>query len=210
MDWLMKIALTVGGYAGIFVVSVLGNLIPFMPIPYLTVIFLYTAYVPDANPLLVGVISGIGGGVGKLAVYLASMGVTKLFSRDTLKRLNAFKELLGKYGALAVFIFAATPSPDDVVIALLGMIRYSITRFFVAVTLGKIVISVMTAYFGKAMNFLMLENPLVGTVVAIVLLIAMTVVLLKVNWITVLGVVSEEGWRKFIEKVMRGEVELFV
>jgi len=206
----MKIALTVGGYAGIFVVSVLGNLIPFMPIPFLTVIFLYTAYVPDANPLLVGVISGVGGGVGKLAVYLASMGVTKLFSEDTLKRLNAFKELLGKYGALAVFIFAATPSPDDVVIALLGMIRYSITKFFVAVTLGKIVISVTTAYFGKAMNFLMLENPLMGTIIAIVLLIAMTVVLLKVNWIAVLEVVSKEGWRKFIEKVMRGEVELFV
>lgn len=210
MDWLLSLASSVGGYAGIFLVSVIGNLIPFMPIPYLTVVFLYTAYIPGASPLLVGTISGIGGGVGKLVVYLASMGASRLLSSETLRRLEAFKKLMGKYGALAVFIFAATPSPDDVVIAILGITRYSIAKFFVAVTLGKIVISVATAYFGKAMNFVVYENPIIGTVVTVVLLLLLTWLVIKIDWITVLEVVDREGWRGLLDRIRRGEIELFV
>ncbi len=210
MDWLLSLALAVGGYAGIFLVSVIGNVIPFMPIPYLAVIFLYTAYIPDANPFLVGVVSGVGGGVGKLFVYLLSMSASKLLPPETLERLQAFRELMGKYGALAVFVFAATPSPDDVIIAILGIARYSITKFFIAVTLGKIVISVATAYFGKAMNFLVYQDPLIGTVATIVLLVIFTWVVLKIDWIAVLEVVNREGWRGLMRRARRGELELFV
>ena len=211
MDWLLSIALSVGGYAGIFLVSVIGNIIPFMPIPYLTVIFLYTAYIPGASPLIVGTISGIGGGIGKLVVYFLSMEASKfLLSPETLERLEAFKKLMGKYGALAVFIFAATPSPDDIVIAILGITRYSVTKFFIAVTLGKIVISVATAYFGKAMNLLVYHNPLLGTVITVVLLVVFTWLIIKIDWITMLEVVDKEGWSRFIDKVRRGEIKLFI
>lgn len=208
--WLIDVAASVGGYAGIFVVSVLGNLIPLFPVPYLAAVFLYSAYVPGANPLLVGIISGLGGGVGKLAVYLMSLGASKLLSPEKLEQLKAFRELIGNYGALAVFLFAATPSPDDVVIALLGVIRYSATKFFIAVTAGKIVISVATAYFGKAFSFLVSEeNMWLSFLVSTVLLALMTVVLLKVDWVSVLEIVSTQGWAGLLKELRRRGVKCF-
>jgi len=207
-DWILELALSFGGYAGIFIISILGNIIPLMPIPYLALVFIYTAYFPNVSPLLVGIVSGVGGGVGKLVIYFLSRGASRLLSDNQLKQLDAFRRLIGDYGALAVFIFAATPSPDDIVIAVLGVARYNVAKFFIAITLGKIVISLATAYFGKIFSFFVYSNNLfLSMVVTLILFILTTWIIFKIDWVKVFQKVSKEGWKKFIESLLRGEYD---
>ncbi|RLF05818.1 MAG: hypothetical protein DRK00_03425 [Thermoprotei archaeon] len=209
---LYEIALRVGGYLGLFIVSVLGNLIPFIPIPYLAVVFMYSA-VLSYDPLLTGVVSGLGGAAGKLIVYLTGRGASRLIASVVggEERLEALKRLLGAYGALAAFLFAATPSPDDVVIVVLGMIRYDVYRFLLAVALGKIVISLAVAYGGWAVGEIFSPMGLWITLIASIVLLALaTLLIIAVDWVKVLEVVSKEGWRGVWReiKVTRGRVFL--
>jgi len=194
---LSRIASSLGGYLGLFAVSVLGNLVPFVPIPYLLVVFTYAAFL-SYNPVIVGVVSGVGGGVGKLIVYLMGRGTSSLVTRYAggEERLEAFKQLIGRYGALAAFIFAATPSPDDVVMIVLGLVRYDVARFFVATTLGKIVISVATASTGWLLSEVLMPIGVVGCVaVSLAFLAAATAIIYAIDWVKILEITSREGWR---------------
>jgi len=209
---LYEIALRVGGYLGLFVVSVLGNLIPFIPIPYLAVVFMYSA-VLSYDPLLTGVVSGLGGAAGKLMVYLTGRGASRLIASvvGSEERLEALKKLLGAYGALAAFLFAATPSPDDVVIVVLGMIKYDPYKFLLAVVLGKIVISLIVAYGGWAVSEVFSPMGLWITLIASIALLALaTILIIAIDWVRVLEVVSREGWRGVWRefKATRGEAFL--
>jgi len=204
VDWLLSIAEGVGGYLGIFVVSVIGNLIPFMPIPYLVAVYLYSAYMPGSNPFLVGIVSGLGGGVGKLAVYYMSRGAAMLLSEEKRREMERLRQVIGNYGALAVFIFAATPSPDDVVIAALGLMGYDPLKFFVAVTAGKTLISILTAYTGRiVVETVGEENFWLSLGVSIVLFIAVMVLMTLVNWSRIFEVLGERGWRGLYEEIRR-------
>ena len=194
-EWLYEVALEYG-YVGIFLVSILGNLIPFMPVPYLAAVFLFTANVPGADPLMAGIASGIGGGIGKLLVYAIGRSASMLLKREQLERLEAFKKLLRDYGALAAFVFAATPSPDDVVVIPLGLARYDVYKFFAAITAGKIAISLATSYFGFYVGYLMTGRGLwVSLAASVVLLLVLTWLLLSIDWCRILEILGEEGWK---------------
>ena len=202
----------IGGYIGVFIVSILGNVVPFLPIPYLSFIFFYSWGVPDASPLIIGFISGLGGGIGKLIVYFISYySASKLLSPRKKEQLNAFKTLLGGYGALALFLLAATPSPDDILVTILGIAKYSIAKFFIAVTSGKIIISLLTAYFGKAFSFLLSsENLIVSVLLSILIFLILTWFVLSVDWIKVFNVVKSDGWRGFLIRLKRKGVKEFI
>jgi len=195
------------GYPGAFIISVLGNLIPFMPIPYLAAIFIMAANLPDVNPALLGVISGLGGGVGKVLVYLASMGVSDALKPISEKRLEALKRLIGDYGALAAFLIAATPSPDDIVVIILGMIKYDLTKYFIAITSGKIVISLAVAYTGRAFQRIMgTSDPALTAIASIVFLIVSVAVIAAIDWVRVLEIVEENGWREVVRILVSGNI----
>lgn len=190
------------GYAGAFVVSVLGNILPFMPIPYLAAIFLTAASFPEIDPTILGIVSGLGGGVGKLVTYMMSRGAASIVDIPE-ERMKALRKLLGNYGALAAFILAATPSPDDIVMIPLGMIKYDVLKYFIAVTCGKIAISLTTAYSGKVISiFLGGTNYWIALIVSIIILIVITLIIFMIDWVKVLEVVEEKGWRGLIKIIM--------
>ncbi|RLJ07366.1 MAG: hypothetical protein DRP12_02355, partial [Candidatus Aenigmatarchaeota archaeon] len=57
---------------------------------------------------------------------------------------------------LVVFIFAATPLPDDVTGILGGVLGYNIQKFFLACLLGKIFLYTLIAWAGYlGINFLL-------------------------------------------------------
>ncbi len=210
IDWLYDLALKYG-YLGAFIVSILGNLLPFMPIPYLAAIFLFTANVPGVDPLVVGLISGIGGGIGKLIVFLTGWGVSSFLSEEQEKQMAAFKKLLGDYGALAAFLFAATPSPDDIIIIPLGLIKYNAWKFFAAVTAGKIVISIATSYFGVFFGEVFSGWGVLSSIIASILFLAIfTWILFRINWVKVMLMINEKGWRGFIRIILEGRWDVFI
>ena len=104
INWLLSIAHGVGGYLGIFVISILGNMLPFIPIPYLLAVYLYAMYIPGSNPIVVGIVSALGGGIGKLIIYLTGRESSRLIlSDESRKRYERIGKLIGNYGALMVF-----------------------------------------------------------------------------------------------------------
>ena len=68
------------GYAGVFLISLLGSLVPFLPVPYLVVVILLSS---KLDPLTLGVLAGIGGSLGKITSYILGRSGYELFKPDT-------------------------------------------------------------------------------------------------------------------------------
>ncbi|MCD6154209.1 MAG: VTT domain-containing protein [Candidatus Verstraetearchaeota archaeon] len=210
-SWLIQVA-TQYGYVGALTVSILGNLIPFIPIPYLAAIFYMAAYLP-IDPIILGAVSGIGGAIGKTIIYIVSFGSGKLIGEEEEYRISRLRKLLDKYGALAVFIFTITPSPDDIIIIPLGLIRYNFTKFFIACLIGKCMLSIGVAVFGqKFIEYLnlLLGGSIWGTIISVIFLAIITVLLLKIDWIIVTDIVDREGWKGIIRRLRSGEWREFL
>lgn len=187
-------------YLSVFLVSMFGNLIPFIPIPYLAGVAIYSALLP-CNPLLVGILSGLGAGVGKLIVYLLGRGARVFLKEDTSAKYEKFGKLLKGYGALAVFIFAVTPSPDDAIIIPLGLMKYDVVNFLAGVIAGKVVLSTIVAYGGRFIAGILAEDLVLGTAISVAAFIIVMVVLVFIDWETVLELVGEKGVKGFLEEV---------
>jgi len=172
------------GYLGAFLISVLGSLIPFLPVPYLVPIVLMAK---TLDPLLLGVVAGVGGAVGKLTSYGLGRFGRKFLGEERRKKMNVLGKAIGKYGALAVFLFALTPLPDDVVYIPVGLTGLNMAKFMFANMLGKIVLSWIVAYTGRlyfdlAGLFLGREGGFAATIIAVIAMIIITIILLRIDW----------------------------
>ena len=145
-----NLSLTVG-YPGAFLLSIFGNSTLFVPIPYLAVIF-FLGSSKFINPLLLGIITGIGSGIGELSSYIVGRGGGKLIDTVNSEKLNSYRDLVEQrpwFTHFLIFFFAATPLPDDIILVPLGLIDYSWRKSIVPCTLGKIVLTTAFAYAGR-------------------------------------------------------------
>ncbi|HIQ30359.1 MAG TPA: DedA family protein [Candidatus Caldiarchaeum subterraneum] len=193
-DILLQIAQQYG-YLGVFTVSLLGSLIPFLPVPYLFIVVLLSEAL---DPLILGLASGLGGSLGKVTSYALGRGGYRLFSQERKRKMDTLRGLIGRYGDLGVFIFALTPLPDDVYLIPIGMMRFSFWRFLIANTLGKIILSISVAYAGRtyfdAASLLLGEGAqLPATAAAITAMIIITVILLRVDWEVTVKILKDQG-----------------
>lgn len=195
LNWLNELALTYG-ISGVFAVSILGSLIPFLPVPYLFVVVLLSDTI---DPLILGLVAGVGGSLGKITSYTLGRLGYRFLGQDSKNRMDALREIIGKYGDVGVFVFALTPLPDDVYIIPAGMIKLSFVRFLIANTLGKILLATAVAYLGRTYfhytAILLGESSLISVILAIVAMTVITIILLRVDWELALKLVRESGWR---------------
>ena len=171
------------GYLGVFVTALLGSVVPFLPIPYLIVIIPLSSVL---NPLELGVAAGLGAAIGKTTSYVLGRSGYLLSKVEKRKNMDTLRSLVGKYGDIAVFIFAATPLPDDVCFVPIGVVKFPFWRFLLANASGKVVASVAVAYFGSgyfgvATTFLHLGGAAASIVIGVVTVVV-TILLLRVNW----------------------------
>lgn len=211
MHWLLYgVARFFSGYAGVFAVSFLGNLIPFMPIPYLAVVYFYSLKVPGASPLVVGIVSGVGGACGKMVVYTLGRGARKLLPRESAQRYERIGKMLRSYGALAAFLISATPSPDDAVIIPLGLMKYDVVKLFLGLAAGKVVISIATAYAGYTVARLSSNELLLEAISSVVLFVIVIVLLVYLDWEKILELIGEKGLNGFLAEVKVNGLSLLV
>ncbi|BAJ50230.1 conserved hypothetical protein [Candidatus Caldarchaeum subterraneum] len=194
-NWLETIAVTYGPL-GVFAVSLLGSILPFVPVPYLIVVVLLSDTV---NPLILGLAAGIGGSIGKITSYIIGRLGYRLLSDEKKKSMDTLREFIGKYGDIGVFIFALTPLPDDVYIIPAGMVKLSFWRFLLANTAGKILLAIIVAllsktYFEYSKLFLG-ETSWLSTAGAVVAMVVLTIILLRTDWEKLLKTWEERGWR---------------
>jgi membrane protein DedA with SNARE-associated domain len=133
------------GYFGVLLISFVGSIIIFIPIPYFPIL-VAAAFDRHLDPHIISLSSAIGSVAGKMIIFYASYYGRKILNTDTKRRMFPLHRLLSKYGWLGAFIAAATPVPDDVVYITLGLAKYSPFRFATAVFAGKMVLKEITVW----------------------------------------------------------------
>jgi len=134
------------GYLGAFLINLIASSTIIFPLPAAAFVFALGSVL---NPLLIGLVSGLGAAIGEFTGYGIGVGSRKIIKRKWKKQIDETQKLFAKYGGFfIIFIFAATPLPDDIVGIVGGIFRYPIKKYFLAVLLGKIVLNVIIAYAG--------------------------------------------------------------
>jgi membrane protein YqaA with SNARE-associated domain len=134
------------GYLGIFLINLIGSSTIVFPLPAAAFVFGFGVML---NPLLVGIASGLGAAIGELTGYALGVGSRGFMKKNWKKQIDHVEKLFAKYGGFIVlFFFAATPLPDDIAGLVAGVFKYPVKKYFLAVFLGKTLMSVVLAYAG--------------------------------------------------------------
>jgi membrane protein DedA with SNARE-associated domain len=141
---------------GVFVVSFIGNVIPYSAIPYLAFVAAYAVAVPTTSKVEIAISGGVGAALGKIVLYLAAKYAGKKLSEKKREELSSFKTLFQRkhLDLILIYLFAALPLPDDVLYFPLGVSGYNLTKFVVAVVAGKITLVGLTALWGEQVGWL--------------------------------------------------------
>jgi len=187
------------GYLGLVLVSFFGSLIPFVPFPS----FLLLAAMSIGNqfdPHALAILSAVMATAAKQVIFYASYGGRKIITEKMRKRIKPFERLVKRYGAVAAFVAAATPIPDDLIYIPLGLAKYNPLRFFISTLAGKIVLGYAIVYVSRGFGFSFIDPLLgkvqdmnelyIGTAIFICMTTGIVVLMLRLNWEKILGKVA--------------------
>ena len=172
---------TTFSYPGVFLLSFIGASSVIIPIPYTVALLTISAPQFGFDPLLLAVFVGFGAAAGELVGYGLGYAGRRVVSERHKRRLDAMLRIFGRFGLPAIFIFALTPLPDDLLFIPLGLMRYSLWKAFIACTAGKFFMSFIIAYTGKAAGQLFVENWLLAAATAI-LLVLVVIAVFRIDW----------------------------
>lgn len=134
------------GYSGVLLVTLLISLIVFVPIPYIPVLII-ALLSGRFDPNLLALASATGVTLGRTTIFLASYRGRSLIKKKTLSRMTPLQILLAKYGSLGSFIAALTPiPPDDIIIVLLGISKFTPWKFVVTTFFGKLIVNLAVVW----------------------------------------------------------------
>jgi membrane protein YqaA with SNARE-associated domain len=132
------------GYPGVFLISLLGNATIILPAPSLTVVFAMGGVL---NPLLVGLVAGVGEALGELTGFMAGYGGQVVVEQYAVY--HRFRGYMERYGMIAIFVLSAIPNPFfDLAGLAAGALRFPAWQFLLACWLGKTLKTVIVAYLG--------------------------------------------------------------
>ena len=182
LDWMETFAIQYG-YFGVFFISLVGSLSIIIPVPYTLVIYVMGTVL---DPILVAIASGFGSAVGEFSGYALGYYGRAVISEERQRKMDFMVKVFDRYGFFAIFFFALTPLPDDLLFIPLGIMRYKFVKAFIPSFLGKLLMSFILAYSGYlSIGFirdLLGEGGLIGAVVTVILLIVIMVAVLKIDW----------------------------
>jgi membrane protein DedA with SNARE-associated domain len=184
------------GYLGILLISFLGSIIVFVPVPYFPVL-VTAAFNQNLDPHLISLFSALGAVIAKLIIFYASYYGRNVLSPKIKGRMIPLQRLLGKYGGMGAFIAAISPIPDDIVYIPLGLAKYSPWKFAISTFTGKFLLNEMivlgSAYLGKpAIDKLLTGSTsslslVLITIASIIVLGIIIYISLKIDWGKVIG-----------------------
>ncbi|MDI9619564.1 MAG: VTT domain-containing protein [Candidatus Nezhaarchaeota archaeon] len=199
-------------YLGVFIVSALSNLVLFFPVPYLAALLIIVT-VTKMDPVLTAIASGLGSGIGKLFAYFVGYSGRKVIGKGTrAERLDALAKMLSKGGLIAVLIVSATPLPDDIVLVPMGLLRYSLWKFWAATTIGKTFLALLVCYFGVVTSAISEElgfNSWLTAGISIAVTAVGTYIVLKVNWVKIASTIALKGLNGVIQGLKDEGVKWF-
>ncbi|MCD6323900.1 MAG: VTT domain-containing protein [Desulfurococcales archaeon] len=201
LQWVVDAILRfVGGPPGIFLVSMVSNSIPFVTVPYLGLIAGYSLIYRD--PLGVAiliVVSSLGAASGKIVVYYLGAVARKGLSEISRRNVELFQRLAKRSLFLAIVVMAATPLPDDILYLPLGMMKYPLLPYFIAILTGKVVITSVVVFYASWITQTASNNVFLVPVWVVVTVILVYLVL-KTDWYRVIDKLTRAGVRGAVEE----------
>jgi len=139
------------GYAGAFLISILGGATIIIPVPMLAVVFALGGVMKF--PVFVGIAAGLGETLGALTIYMTGYGggTPVMYSRHG--RIQAIYSRMmlwmERRGSLILFALSAVLNPFFYPAALAaGALRFGIKRYFIICWAGKTIKGLTVAYAG--------------------------------------------------------------
>ena len=169
------------------------NLIPFAGPSNLFIASTAALSIVNADPatlVAVGFLVALGSASAKSIHYMVTFFVSKHLSEKRRQRLDAEALKVKRWAFLLLYAAAATPIPDEPIVIPLGLMKYSLPKFFTAFFLGKLSITVLGAFLGSWTKSAFSEWLSTDTmiIVSVVLTIIVTIIVLKVD----LGKIAEK------------------
>ena len=138
----LSATLDVVGYPGIFLISVIGSGSLVMPLPAIAGTCGLSVVL---NPVIVGLISGLGEAIGEMTGYALGFGTQDMFKGRRFYR--QARRWMERRGTLALFVVSTIPNPIfDIVGVAAGATRFPAKRFFFTVWAGKTIKGLGVAY----------------------------------------------------------------
>ena len=136
------------GFIGIFIINFISNATIFLPAPGGFSVFFGGAI---WNPLLVGIVSGIGAAMGELFAYFlgyGGRGILHLIEKSG-KWVKILEGFFHRAGFITTLIYSVLPIPFfDVLGIIAGAVNYPVWKFFLAVLAGLIIRNIVIALTG--------------------------------------------------------------
>jgi len=133
------------GYIGVFIMALIGSASPIWPLPGSWAVFIAAGL--GLNPIILGLLGGLGEPIGELTGYTAGFGGQVALQR--FKRYNQIEGWMRRWGGPTIFVVSAIPNVfiKAATIAA-GGLRYPIWKFFLFCWAGKTVKSLAFAFAG--------------------------------------------------------------
>jgi membrane protein YqaA with SNARE-associated domain len=169
------------GYVGLFIICFAINMIPFLSPSNMVLAgaavltFSILGPVGLTEAILIGIIVAITATMAKLIHFYIVRGSRLILSEERLRSLDSEKQRVEKWGALALFIAAASPVPDDPLIVYVGLTKYNPVKFLISYFTGKVVVTIagaVIALFGLTLGGSFFESmPIVVASIALTAII---------------------------------------
>ncbi len=177
-------------YFGVFLISFIGTASIIIPVPYTLIIF-SLSLTGQWDPILLTIAGGIGSAIGELTGYALGYFGRRIMSEERQRKMTFLVKLFDRYGPLAIFAFALTPLPDDLLFIPLGILKYKLYKVFIPALIGKLLMIFLLVNFGALAGDVILlifgeSGNLIGMVITTVLLIIVIIALYRIDWEKVL------------------------
>ena len=185
------------GYPGILLITFLISLLVFVPIPYIPVLIL-ALFSSRLDPNLIALFSAIGVTLGRSVIFFASYRGRSLIDSSTLERMAPFTKIVGKVWLFSIIVAAITPiPPDDIVIILLGIAKFSPLKFILTTFGGKILINLVVVWAAIMWGLPIVQQflnqitdpvhlPLLG-IASLIAAVVTVYLVIKLDWGTIIG-----------------------
>jgi membrane protein YqaA with SNARE-associated domain len=123
------------GYVGAFFISMIASATIVLPAPGLAIVI---AMGRALDPVLLGIVAGVGSAIGELSGYIAGSTGRVLIPEDRKRQIDTLERLTRKYGAVLLLVLAALPFPlFDFAGIVAGMLKMRVWTYISAVAIGK-------------------------------------------------------------------------
>jgi membrane protein YqaA with SNARE-associated domain len=189
-------------YFGVFLISFIGAASIIVPIPYTLIIFTLSLSGQWNSTLLI-IASGFGSALGELTGYALGYFGRHIISEERQKKMTYLVRLFDRYGPLAIFVFALTPLPDDLLFIPLGIMKYKLYKAFIPSLIGKLLMVFIIVNSGSmAGDFLVgvfgESGSIWGMIITTILLVIVLILLYRIDW--------EKLLKKYVGE--RGEIKV--